>query len=100
MVYPSGYHIFEQGLMIYEAVMELKFEIGDSSQPRGHALLYFTDASSDKIFATYVVLLPITVDVSKYVPPFLMNQVGDTVPGDMSAFAFPPAPEEIENIDL
>lgn len=80
--------------------MELKFEIGDASQPRGHALLYFTDGMSDKIFATYVVLLPITVDVSKYVPPFLMNQVGDTVPGDMSAFAFPPAPEEIENLDL
>ena len=54
--------------------MELNFEIGDPSQPRGHALLYFTDSSNGQVFATYVVLLPITVDVSKYVPPFLMNR--------------------------
>ena len=44
--------------------MELNFEIGDPSQPRGHALLYFTDSSNGQVFATYVVLLPITVDVS------------------------------------
>ena len=80
--------------------MELNFEIGDPSQPRGHALLYFTDSSNGQVFATYVVLLPITVDVSKYVPPFLMNQVGDTVPGDMSAFAFPPAPEEVDSLEI
>ena len=80
--------------------MELNFEIGDATQPRGHALLYFTDSSSGQVFATYVVLLPITVDVSKYVPPFLMNQVGETMPGDMSAFAFPPAPEEVESVEI
>ena len=41
-------------------------------------------------------MLPITVDVSKYVPPFLMNQVGEIGPKDLSAFAFPPAPEKVE----
>ena len=33
-------------------------------------------------------------------PPFLMNQVGDFSADDMSAFAFPPAPEEVEDYDF
>jgi hypothetical protein len=77
--------------------MDLNFEIGDSTMPRGHTFVYFTEPISTEIFASYIVLLPITVDVSKYVPPFLMNQVGDMVPGDMSAFAFPPSPEPVSN---
>ena len=79
--------------------MTLSFELGNSEKPRGHALLYFTDTAQGTFYATYIVLLPISVDVSKYVPPFLMNQVGDFGPGDMSAFAFPPAPEEVESLD-
>ena len=78
--------------------MALSFELGNSELPKGHALLYFKDSSQGTVLATYLVLLPITVDVSKYVPPFLMNQVGDFGPGDMSAFAFPPAPEEVESL--
>ncbi len=80
--------------------MDLQFELGDSANPKGHALVYFTDTSTGSCFASYVVLLPITVDVSKYVPPFLMNQVGEIGPGDMSAFAFPPAPEEVEGLEF
>ena len=56
--------------------MDLSFEIGDRNFPKGHALLYFVDSLGDW-YATYIVLLPVTVDVSKYVPPFLMNQVGE-----------------------
>ena len=44
-----------------------------------------------------MIILPITVDMSKYVPPFLMNQVGDISATDMTAFAFPPAPEKLES---
>ena len=54
----------------------MKFDIGHEDSPRGHALIYFQDSLNSKIYASYVILLPITVDVSKYVPPFLMNQVG------------------------
>ena len=79
--------------------MALSFELGNSELPKGHALLYFKDSSQGTVLATYLVLLPITVDVSKYVPPFLMNQVGDFGPGDMSAFAFPPAPEGVESLE-
>ena len=79
--------------------MTLSFELGKIESPRGHALLYFKDSVQGDFYATYIVLLPITVDVSKYVPPFLMNQVGEFGPGDMSAFAFPPAPEQVEGYD-
>ena len=80
--------------------MDVVFERGAREEPKGHALLYFRGASApDEIWATYVVVLPITVDVSKYVPPFLMNQMGEIGPKDLSAFAFPPAPEKLGSYD-
>ena len=79
--------------------MEIEFERGDDQQPKGHALIYFRNSSDlDEIWAAYLVILPITVDVSKYVPPFLMNQVGELGAKDLSAFAFPPAPEKVEGL--
>ena len=42
-------------------------------------------------------MLPIEVDVSKYVPPFLMGQVGELGAKELSAFAFPPAPEKVDS---
>ena len=76
--------------------VDITFERGDEAAPRGHAILYFRSRSdADEIWATYVVILPIAVDVSKYVPPFLMNQVAQAGPTELSAFAFPPAPERV-----
>ncbi len=76
--------------------MDITFERGDEAAPRGHAILYFRSrADAGEIWATYVVILPITVDVSKYVPPFLMNQVEQAGATELSAFAFPPAPERV-----
>lgn len=78
--------------------MDLTFDRGSSEEPKGHALLYFRNPSNTQdLWATYVVILPITVDVSKYVPPFLMNQMGELGPNDLRAFAFPPTPEQIES---
>ena len=80
--------------------MDLTFDRGSQDEPKGHALLYFRNrADAGEVWATYVVILPITVDVSKYVPPFLMNQVGELGPKDLSAFAFPPTPEQVESYD-
>ena len=74
--------------------MDIVFEKGSSEEPKGHALIYFrSSADPSELWGSYLVILPIAVDVSKYVPPFLMNQVS---PMDLSAFAFPPAPERIE----
>ncbi|MAO89561.1 MAG: hypothetical protein CL880_03365 [Dehalococcoidia bacterium] len=79
--------------------MNLDFERGDRQKPKGHAFIYFTAIESESIyFATYLMVQPINVDVSKYVPPFLMNHVGE-LEKDLSAFAFPPSPEQIDHLD-
>jgi len=78
--------------------MNIEFHRGEQTRPKGHALIYFRSSmNNDEVWATYVVILPITVDVSKYVPPFLMNQMGEIGPKDLSAFAFPPAPEQVSS---
>ena len=80
--------------------MDFTFDQGSADAPKGHALVYFRGAQDhDECWATYIVVLPILVDVSKYVPPFLMNQMGDIGPKDLSAFAFPPAPERVSGYD-
>ncbi len=80
--------------------MDLTFENGSPDSPRGHAFLVFTNsASPDEMWATYLVVLPISIDLAKYVPPFLMGQLGDSADHDLSAFAFPPFPEKIESYD-
>ena len=77
--------------------MEVVFDKGDSKKPKGHALIYFEGLGNPgSVWVAYIVILPIKVDVSKYVPPFLMNQVGGEFAGEqLSSFAFPPAPEQV-----
>ena len=78
--------------------MDILFDRGSKDQPKGHALVYFrSSADPEEIWVTYLVVLPIAVDVSKYVPPFLINQVGELGATDLTAFAFPPAPERLGN---
>ncbi len=79
--------------------MSINFELGDAGHPRGHALIYMTSREAPGvILATYVVLLPVSVDIKKYVPPFLANQVASMSATDMTSFAFPPAPEPVEDL--
>ena len=80
--------------------MDVVFDRGSAEQPKGHALLYFrSNVDAAEIWVTYVVILPVSVDVSKYVPPFLIDQVAHMGPNDLSAFAFPPAPEMLGSYD-
>ena len=80
--------------------MAIEFERGEKDAPKGHAILYFQSSTDAKeVWATYLVILPISVDVSKYVPPFLMGQMGELGMQDLSAFAFPPAPELVDGRD-
>lgn len=37
------------------------------------------------------------VDIKKYVPPFLAGQIASMSAADMTAFAFPPAPEPVQS---
>ena len=80
--------------------MDLQFEIGDPQRPRGHAILYFRVATEpDNVYGTYIITLPITADLTKYVPPFLAAHLGSAGSGPLanfSAFAMPPMSELVE----
>ena len=77
--------------------MAIDFERGDPNAPKGHALLYFRSSlNPEEILGTYVICFPISFDVAKYVPPFLMGQVSGIDPKDLSALAYPPAPEKLD----
>jgi hypothetical protein len=80
--------------------MELDFERGDSERPSGHALVYFRDSNDhDAIGVTYIVILPVPLDIGKYMPPFLAGQVAEMSANVISSFAFPPAPEPFESVE-
>ena len=78
--------------------MDLSFDRGDPRSPRGHAVAYFRLlAEPVKVYATYIIVLPISIDFSKYVPPFLASHLGNVSLGDLSAFSLPPVPEEVSS---
>ena len=74
--------------------MSLTFERGNPQEPRGHALVYFR-AGSERVLALYVIVLPVSMGISKYIPPLLAPQFGGVSPQEMSAVALPPVPEEV-----
>ena len=56
--------------------MDLDFERGDRATPKGHALVFFRQRNdAEEILATYIVTLPVKVDVTKYIPPMFASQV-------------------------
>lgn len=80
--------------------MDITFERGDPQHPKGHALLYFrVNTEPDKVYATYVVTLPVKSDLTKYVPPFLASHLGSLPLSDFSAFAMPPVPEALDSYE-
>ena len=80
--------------------MDLTFDRGDPQNPKGHALVYFrVSTEPDKVYASYIIALPIKSDLSKYVPPFLASHLGGMPLNEFSAFAMPPVPEPVSGID-
>ena len=78
--------------------MDLTFERGDPLHPKGHALVYFrVNTEPDKVYATYLITLPVKADLTKYVPPFLAAHLGSMPLSELSAFAMPPVPEPVES---
>ena len=77
--------------------MSMNFEQGSLEQPRGHAILYFRSPTA--VLASYIVVLPLMVDFSKYIPPFMATQVKDAGLEQFSAFAMPPLPERVESYE-
>ena len=82
--------------------MAITFDSGDPRHPRGHALLYFRDRDSNRVVATYLLVLPIQMDMGKYLPPLLASQLGslvtESMAGSLNSFAAPPLPEAVESI--
>lgn len=80
--------------------MDITFDRGNEDEPKGHAFVYFRSSSDpDEVWASYLLILPITVDVTKYAPPFLMSLIPEGAMDDMSSFAFPPAPEQMGSFE-
>ncbi len=76
----------------------LTYRAGDPDRPRGHALLFFRDADDPEgVWATYLVVAPIAMDLAKYIPaafaPNLPTQLAGQGP---TAYPLPPMPEKVE----
>ena len=79
--------------------MQLSFERGDPTRPRGHALVYFrANDDPSQVLASYVVVPPISMDFSRYIPPMFAAQFGGIIPTGPSAFPLPPFPERVESM--
>lgn len=77
---------------------DLEFEYGDANSPRGHAVVYFRD--NDNILASYIVILPTELDLTRYIPPFLASNLKNMQSGGkLQPFAAPPMPEPIDSLD-
>ncbi|GBD11772.1 hypothetical protein HRbin23_01449 [bacterium HR23] len=77
----------------------MRFEYGDPDRPRGHAILYFQTADG-RYLATYLVVLPVDVDFTRYMPPYLSAHLGGASALDLSCFAFPPMPEVVPHQEV
>ena len=83
----------------YNRSMELIYEQGNRMTPRGHAVLYFKQTANTNLFATYIVVLPTSIDMVKYMPPFLAPHLSGMDTHDLTAFAFPPVPDIVADPD-
>jgi hypothetical protein len=77
----------------------LTFRAGDSDRPRGHALVFFRDSeSADDVWATYIVVTPIKMDLGKYIPAAFASQLaGQLSASGPAAYPLPPVPEKFED---
>lgn len=79
--------------------MSLDFQQGIPDNPAGHAILYFTaygDESS--VYATYLIVPPIKIELAKYMPPLFASKVSLSDMENISSIPLPPVPEEVESL--
>jgi hypothetical protein len=76
--------------------MDLTFELGDPTAPRGHALVFFR-APDDRVLATYVIVPPIAIELGKYLPSMFTAQMPGLVLPQNTAMPLPPLPEPCES---
>jgi hypothetical protein len=86
-----------------ESRVQLRFELGDSQAPRGHAILYARVSGAEaRYVATYCVVLPIPFSLGKYLPPIFAGQMpleamSQAMP-DVSAMPIPLMLEDIASL--
>lgn len=78
--------------------MQLRFELGDSQAPRGHAILYARAGNADRYIATYCVVAPISFSIGKFLPPILSGQLSMGGMPDTSAASVLPIPPILEDV--
>lgn len=80
--------------------MNLVFDIGTAEKAKGHALIYFRNSRSPRsLLATYVIVLPVAFDISKYVPPMLASRIPQIKAEASSFVPLPPVPESVESYE-
>lgn len=80
--------------------MYFTFERGNSREPRGHAILFFRDArDGNRLAATYLITLPIEMQISKYIPPMFASRMSSSEPKMLPAMPMPPIPEPIGSLE-
>ena len=81
--------------------MLLSYERGAAAAPKGHALAYFTDlANPGDVYATYLVVPPIAIDLMKYMPPMFANKMSLADMENIAAIPLPPVPEKVRGLSL
>src|SRR5207244_6697747 len=78
----------------------LDFERGSADSPCGHALVYFSNPTDGATLATYIVVLPISLQLAKYIPPMLAAQLPMLDLGSTGAVPIPPVPQPVESRDF
>jgi hypothetical protein len=74
----------------------LTYRVGSHDRPRGHAFLFFRDGDAPNvIWATYLIVPPISLDLGKYVPAAFAAQVSAQLANQGTmAQPLPPLPEK------
>lgn len=81
--------------------MILDFERGSQAEPRGHALAYASSLTEpNAVYAAYLVVPPISINLSKYMPPMFADKVTLADAESVSAIPLPPVPEKVESVDF
>ncbi len=81
--------------------MILDFERGSQAEPRGHALAYASSLTEpNAVYAAYLVVPPISINLSKYMPPMFADKVTLADAESVSAIPLPPVPEKVESVEF
>lgn len=79
--------------------MQLHFELGEAETPRGHAILYaHLGNDTQRVIATYCVVLPIQFSIGKFLPPILSGQIPTEGLADAAMMSVVPIPPMLEDV--